>query len=230
MPYGEAVADVLPLFPLGHVLLPGAGLPLRVFEPRYRALLADVTAPGARNAFGVVALTAGIEVESALVEQRPEFADVGTVAEIMDVQEAPDGTAALLTVGSRRFRVGRLVGAKPYLQAEVEYLDEPLGDLSAALPEAARTLSAEYLRLLAGLTNSTAEVEPYPHDPVALSYRITMEAPLAPADQQSLLAELTAAGRLHRLIRVLRREVVLVRRTRSVAVAPGVLNATLRPN
>jgi Lon protease-like protein len=224
------VAEVLPLFPLGHVLLPGAGLPLRVFEPRYRALLSDVIAPGGRNAFGVVGLTAGLEVDSALLEQHPEFAEIGTVAEIMDVQPAPDGTSALLAVGSRRFRIERVLTGKPYLQAEVEYLDEPVGNLPDALPESARALSAEYLRLLARLTDSAAEPEPYPNDPVALSYRITMEAPLAPADQQSLLAELTATGRLHRLVRILRREVVLVRRTRSVAIAPGLLNATLRPN
>jgi len=225
---------VLPLFPLGHVLLPGAGLPLRVFEPRYRALLADVTAPGGRNAFGVVALTAGLEVDSPLVEQHPEFAEVGTVAEIMDVQPAPDGTSALLAVGSRRFRIVRVLdpasAGTPYVQAEVDYLDEPVGDLPDALPESARALSAEYLRLLARLTDSDTEPEPYPNDPVALSYRITMEAPLAPGDQQSLLTELTATGRLHRLVRILRREVVLVRRTRSVAIAPGLLNATLRPN
>jgi Lon protease-like protein len=224
------VAEVLPLFPLGHVLLPGAGLPLRVFEPRYRALLADVTAPGSRNAFGVVALTAGIEVDSTLVDQQPRFADVGTVAEIMDVQPAPDGTSALLAVGSRRFRIAALIEGKPYVQAEVEYLDEPVGELPDALPEVARALSTEYLRLLARLTNAPAEPDPYPQDPVALSYRIAVEAPLVPADQQSVLAELTAAGRLHRLVRILRREVILVRRTRSVAVAPGVLNATLRPN
>ena len=224
------LTGVLPLFPLGHVLLPGAGLPLRIFEPRYRALLADVTAPGGSNAFGVVALTAGVEVESALIAQRPEFAEIGTLAEIMEVEQAPDGTAAVLAVGSRRFRVRALIDGLPYVQAEVEYLDEPVGDLPESLPDSARALSAEYRRLLARLTNSTAEPEPYPHDPVALSYRIAMEAPLAPADQQSVLAELTATGRLHRLVGVLRREVVLVRRTRSVAVAPGVLNATLRPN
>jgi uncharacterized protein len=165
-----------------------------------------------------------------LFDHKLEFVDVGTVAEIMDVQPAPDGTSALLAVGSRRFRVGALIDGKPYLQAEVEYLEEPVGELPDALPDAACALSSEYLRLLARLTNSTAQPDPYPHDPVVLSYRIAMEAPLAPVDQQSLLAELTAAGRLHRLVRILRREVVLVRSTRSVAVAPGVLNATLRPN
>lgn len=221
---------MLPLFPLGHVLLPGAGLPLRIFEPRYRALLADVTAPGGRNAFGVVALTAGLEVESALVEQRPEYADVGTVAEILEVEPAPDGTSAVLAVGSRRFRLGALVGDSPYLRAEVDYLDEPVGPLPEALPDSARALAAEYQRLLRRLTRSADEPEPYPYDPVALSYRIAAEAPLARSDQQSLLAEATAAGRLERLVPILRREVVLLRRTRSVAIAPGLLNATLRPN
>jgi Lon protease-like protein len=221
---------MLPLFPLGHVLLPGAGLPLRIFEPRYRELLADVTAPGGRNAFGVVALVAGLEVNTALVDGRTEFAEIGTVAEIIETSPAPDGTIAVLTVGSRRFRVGRLLDGKAYVRAEVDYLDEPAGELPEALPDAARALALEYLRLLGRLTGAAATPDPYPTDPVALSYRIAAEAPLAPADAQSLLAELTAAGRLLRLVRVLRREVVLLRRTRTVAVRPGMLAGILRPN
>ena len=37
----------LGLFPLGMVLLPGERVPLHIFEPRYRALMADCTLSGA---------------------------------------------------------------------------------------------------------------------------------------------------------------------------------------
>ena len=54
---------VIPLFPLGTVLVPGLVLPLHVFEPRYRRLLADLAAkPEHERGFGVVAIREGHEV------------------------------------------------------------------------------------------------------------------------------------------------------------------------
>src|SRR5688500_20245230 len=59
-PYRKHVAETLPLFPLGTVLLPGATLPLHVFEPRYRQLTLDlVTGAVPDGAFGVIAVRAG---------------------------------------------------------------------------------------------------------------------------------------------------------------------------
>ena len=51
---------VLPMFPLGTVLLPGAVLPLHVFEPRYRQLVQDCLA--GEPEFGVVLIERGSEV------------------------------------------------------------------------------------------------------------------------------------------------------------------------
>ncbi|WP_415830929.1 LON peptidase substrate-binding domain-containing protein [Janibacter anophelis] len=52
--------DVLPMFPLGTVLLPGNPLPLQVFEPRYLAMLRDIA--GGDGRFGVVLIERGFEV------------------------------------------------------------------------------------------------------------------------------------------------------------------------
>src|SRR5437868_3896937 len=60
--YGFGVADVIPVFPLSHVLLPGLPLPLHIFEPRYRQLLMDVRTETSAGAFGVLALRHGAEV------------------------------------------------------------------------------------------------------------------------------------------------------------------------
>ena len=227
-----AVSALLPLFPLAHVLMPGCPLPLRIFEPRYRRLLADVTAAGGARSFGVVALTVGSEVDSGLDDATPQLADVGTVAEILESTEAPDGTATVLTGGSRRFRIEALVdGGQPYLQAEVSFLPELDGQLPPGLPDAARALATEYTRLIGVLTRSEiGPGEPYPTDPSLLSYRLATEAPLDQADQQRLLEDDTAAARLLHVQRVLRRELVLLRRTRSIAVSPALLRAALRPD
>jgi Lon protease-like protein len=214
------------------VLMPGLALPLRIFEPRYRRLLADVTVDGGPRSFGVVALTAGAEVDTGLDNRVPEFAPVGTVAEIVEVQQVGDGTVSVLTGGSRRFRIVRLVdSAAPYLRAEVRYLDELTGTMPDTLPAAALALAGEYARLVAQLMGGEAvEGEAYPTDSILLSYRLASEAPLPLEDRQELLEDDTATARLLHVQRVLRREVVLLRRTRSIAVAPGVLRAVLGAN
>ena len=88
----------MPMFPLGSVLVPSAGLPLHVFEPRYRALVQDCLA-GDRE-FGVVLIERGSEVGGDDVR-----IDVGTVARIVEAAELPDGRWAVVAVGVRRIRV-----------------------------------------------------------------------------------------------------------------------------
>ena len=58
------MTTALPLFPLNSVLFPGLVLPLSVFEPRYRALIADLEALSEETPrlFGVVAIKDGHEV------------------------------------------------------------------------------------------------------------------------------------------------------------------------
>ena len=85
----------LPMVPLGTVLVPTAGLPLHVFEPRYRALVNDCLA-GDRE-FGVVLIERGSEVGGNDVRT-----SVGTVARIVEAAELPAGRWAIGAVGVRR--------------------------------------------------------------------------------------------------------------------------------
>jgi Lon protease-like protein len=225
--------NVIALFPLGHVLLPSMPLPLHVFEPRYRQLLTDVTARPGPTSFGVVALTKGIEVGTEGVEQEPEFASVGTLAEVLEVQPYEDGASDLFTVGSRRFRIERLIEGKPYLQAEVSYLDESDGALTPALRESVTRLEAEHARLITRLTGQVAGQvadSEAPGDDTQLSWRLAAQLPLTGADRQDLLEQPDTAARLARIATLLRREIALLRATGSIAVAPGVLQLYIRSN
>jgi hypothetical protein len=135
----------IPLFPLHTVLMPRALLPLHVFEPRYRALLADCLA--ARSPFGVVCLRAGREVGPGSVR----FAAVGTLAEIREVTRDPDGRADIMTVGTARFRLVDVdADRKPYLVGSAVMLPELLGDPARAARLASRVRSrfVRYLDLL----------------------------------------------------------------------------------
>ena len=219
------MAELIPLFPLSHVLLPGMPLPLHIFEPRYRQLLADID-QGARGAgsFGVVALRSGTEAITPHARAgAPDLEPLGTVAEIVDVEAGEDGTADLLSVGSRRFRVVRVVTeGKPYVRAEVEFLPEPDGALTPELTARARDLMGVYDAMLLRLAGRGTGPE-LPDDANQLSYQVAARLPLPPVDRQELLADETTAQRLERIARLLRREIALLQRTRSIAVSPAVL-------
>src|SRR5262249_30386665 len=117
----------LPLFPLNSVLCPGIALPLHIFEERYRELVRhciDTNSP-----FGIVLIREGREVGAGGIS----FAGVGTIAEIRDAGRYEDGRYDLLIVGTRRFEIRRVLsGRRPYLMAEVDVLDETIGDETVA--------------------------------------------------------------------------------------------------
>jgi hypothetical protein len=223
------VGDVIPVFPLSHVLLPGMPLPLHIFEPRYRELLVDISAGPGTPSFGIVSLTRGSEVGTNGVAQEPEFAAVGTIAEVLEVQPYDDGASDLLTVGSRRFRINELVEGKPYLQADIEYFDERDGAVPPQLCGVVTRLESTHARMIYDLTGRRNDEE-LPTDANQLSYHLAAQLPLTSDDRQLLLEQPTAAERLARTAVLLRREIALLQATRTIAVAPGVLQLYIRPN
>jgi uncharacterized protein len=124
---GAGRDEVIPLFPLGTPLFPGVLLPLQVFEPRYRRLMADLTALPAdsdRRRFGVVAIRQGWEVER--IAPAEALYDVGCTAALRGVARQADGGYQVVGVGVDRFRLLEVLVADdpPYLQARVEWLRE----------------------------------------------------------------------------------------------------------
>jgi uncharacterized protein len=113
----------LPLFPVGEiVLLPGMGLPLYVFEPRYRELLGRVRASG--EPFGIPCVLPD-QQRSITGEPGRQLAQIGTLAHLTHVSYNPDGTAEILVVGGDRYRIQSIDHEKhPYSVAQVEL--EPL--------------------------------------------------------------------------------------------------------
>lgn len=144
----------LPLFPLNSVLCPGIALPLHIFEDRYRAMVRhclETTSP-----FGVVLIREGREVGAGSIS----FTGVGTIAEIRDAGTYDDGRYDLLVVGTRRFEIRRvLTGRRPYLVAEVDILDETVGDDDTAhrLAMKATRKFVTYLELLQPRAGETAD-------------------------------------------------------------------------
>jgi Lon protease-like protein len=135
-PHIAAPAE-LRLFPLQSVLFPGATLPLQVFEERYRLLVAECIEEGAP--FGVALIAGGEEVGDDAVEPHT----VGASARITMHETLPDGRILLRAEGERRFRIRALHRDRPYLWAEVEYLE----DGGTAPTDLAAGLRGDYARL-----------------------------------------------------------------------------------
>ena len=118
-------SQLLPLFPLTLVLLPGMPLPLHIFEDRYKELMADVI-PENRE-FGIV-----LAKDEGIVK-------IGCTATVQKVvRRYEDGRLDLLATGQRRFEIDSLNEDKSYLQAEVAFFDdEDDEDVSTDLRERA---------------------------------------------------------------------------------------------
>jgi Lon protease-like protein len=205
--------ELLPLFPLGTVLVPEMALSLHVFEPRYRQLVADLLRaddPGA-PVFGVVALRQGWEVG----ELKDVFT-IGTTARVTDVLPHPDGQCELAAVGERRFRIESLdTESRPYLQATVRYLSESLGDVAAGAVSAVRSALTRHLTTLAQLSPDSAS-RAAPLDARGLAYAVAQQSSLPLADRQSLLECPDTATRLLAARVILRRESELLRQLHAV--------------
>lgn len=172
----------MPMFPLGTVLLPGALLPLHVFEERYRRLVDDCLAGDGE--LGVCLIERGSEVGGG--DQRLA---VGTVARVVDARRFEDGRWALVTAGVRRVRVRRWLEDAPYPRAEVE--DWPDVEAGPGFAEARDAVLAALRRLLALTVELGEPVAPAPDalgdDPALASYRAAALAPIGPLDRQALL-------------------------------------------
>jgi Lon protease-like protein len=181
----------MPMFPLGTVLLPSVGIPLHVFEPRYRALVRDCLAGD--HEFGIVLITRGSEVGGA-----DERADVGTVARIVEAAELPDGRWAIGAVGVRRLRVREWLPADPYPRADVEAWPDadPGPTHSVALDQTVTTMRrCLALAAEAGDHTAPATIE-LSDDPVLAGYQVAAVAPIGPHDRQRLLSATTPDDRL----------------------------------
>jgi Lon protease-like protein len=187
------------MFPLGTVLVPGAGLPLHVFEPRYRALVHDALA--GERALGVVLIERGSEVGGGDVRT-----EVGTRGRIVEATELPDGRWAIGVAGERRLRVARWLDDDPYPRAMVtDWPDPPPGPGHAAALEAAVAMLRRCLALAAEVGDRAAPATlDLAADPVLRGYQATALAPLGPLDRQRLLAAPSPDARVADLASLLR--------------------------
>jgi uncharacterized protein len=164
----SSLPRLLPLFPLDLVLLPGANLPLHIFEPRYKEMIGECLEE--HLPFGIVRA------------QAKGIAGVGCTAEILDVvRRYPDGRLDILSQGRDRFEVTQVNQERAFLQGEVVYIsDEP--DLPARdRIERMKELHQQLVAL------SGEKKEPGPPSDAGLSFQLAATLPLDLDFKQALL-------------------------------------------
>ena len=185
----------LPLFPLPAVLFPGTPLPLHIFEPRYKRMLADCLAGDRR--FGITPVPTAQEL--------PGPGTVGCVAEVRVNQELPDGRSNIVVLGGSRFVLSRLLDESlPYLVA----LDQTFDDEPDSRPPDEDTASlvrlfTRYFAALRQLNNAEPEEPTLPEDPLTLSFQVAGAVECDPGIKQRLLAERSTARRVKALLLLL---------------------------
>jgi Lon protease-like protein len=209
----------LPIFPLPVVLFPGAPLPLHIFEPRYRQMLADVQATN--NLFGLSYFDA-----SEALGDRPAPGHVGCVAEVVEAQPAQDGRSNILTIGLARYRVESYVeSAEPYLLARVEFFedDEEDPDLLRRRAQGVSDLFTRIARAVRTLNDDRAEPPDLTDtEPERLSFLVAAAMEMDVTVKQELLELRSGAERLQRLHGLLAQAVESYeRRARVHTVARG---------
>lgn len=188
---------VLPMFPLGTVLLPHMPLSLRIFEERYLKLLGDLL--GEENPeFGVVLISRGPEVGGG--EQRFDYGTVAAVSEIGTTDEF----YGLQSVGAQRFRVIGWLPDDPYPLADIEFLPELIWrkDLSGLKEHV-----EDKVRKLLAFASEFGDLQYDPDtdlsdDPIEACWQLAGILPIGQLDQIDLLKSVSPEELLNRTLEI----------------------------
>lgn len=194
---------ILPLFPLtGVLLLPGAHIPLHIFEQRYRNMLEDVLA--GEPYIGLIQPLIPRQdnrPDAAAVPGQPPLYGVGCVGLIEHWERLPDGRYVVLIQGVHRFRALReLPLERGYRRMEVDYREFG-GDLQEADAEidAGQLMSA--LKSFASSHQIALEFDRLSElSGHTLLNSMAMALPFDPAEKQALLEAPDLAGRFDTLL------------------------------
>jgi Lon protease-like protein len=191
---------ITPMFPLEVAMLPGEELPLRIFEPRYTALVEDCLATD-DPAFGVVLIAAGREVGGG-----DSRSDVGALARIVEFADHGMGRYRLRCVMGERIRVLQWLDDSPYPRASIEpWPDEPGEPLdSDRIRDVEDRIVTLFERIAAArgtqvdgrdiLLDADASA-----DPANWLYTLASRVPMGQADRYAVLAAPGAGARLDAL-------------------------------
>ncbi len=186
------------LFPLGLVLLPTEQVPLHIFEPRYRELIAECVET--EGPFGLV------------YADEDGVRQVGTLATVVEVTDRfEDGRLNVVVEGGERFRLIELTEGRSFQTGTIE----PVADRDDPAPREDVERALALFARLVELTGADVELPAEELDPP--SYSIGSRFELAAELKLELLEETSERLRLRRLCEILETVATAVTRQREIA-------------
>lgn len=165
----------IPLFPLDLVLFPGMTLPLHIFEPRYKLMVAHC-------------LEKNLEFGMILAEDKSVSAFGCTTEIVRKIKDYPDGRMDIITEGRAVFRLVKVLEEKEYYEGIVEYPPEELSTQDPRIESHLRELFQQYRTLLTSepwiVPDRTSKSETVPK---SLAYSMAEGLPLELRERQELL-------------------------------------------
>ncbi len=199
-----AAQQTVRIFPLGEVVLfPDTMLPLHIFEPRYRELLADAMATDRR--IGMVLIRRPQAEAGQVSTGEPAIYPVGCVGTVVQHKPFEDGRSLVVLRGQTRFRVLEEVESdRGYRQVRAQTLHE-----APAPPQDLRrwrdTLADTVRRLAAASGADVGEVDTLFErlDPATMVNYLAASLPVDVMEKQALLECATPEQRCRKLVEVL---------------------------
>jgi len=188
---------VMPMFPLGTVLLPAMPLSLRIFEERYLKLLGDLVTSD-NPEFGVVLIERGQEVGG--TDKRM---NIGTIASVTNIGTL-DEFYGLESVGAQRFRVNAWLPDDPYPLADVDLLPDLIWDDSLA---PARVHLETKVRSLLAFASEFGDLQygadtEFSDDPIDACWQMAGVLPIGQLDHRDLLQSVSAEELISRTLEI----------------------------
>lgn len=206
---GSHRSTTIPIFPLGTVALPGANVPLQIFEARYRVLFSTLLDGSSGIDEGLVSPDKPWRGTrrfgmSLFDSNAGGLATVGTVLEITEHSMVEDGRILIQTIGRERFKIVDVVEERPVLVCKVEYLEEDGDDGAEAQAVASKVgeLFRDMVKLTVKLRDTplpdevTEPAQLQSLDPRGLSFWVASLFGGNPYNQQALLEEESTLKRL----------------------------------
>ena len=189
----ESIPQVIPIFPLEVTMLfPGVSRPLHIFEPRYRAMVAD--AIKGDKIMGMATLKPGYEAD---YQGRPPVYEIGCAGVIDEVEELPGGRFNIVLRGVTKFRITSEDDSRAYRLARVDAMPEVLDDAEKAALRKGRE------RLETLITDGSTSKVPAGTADEELVNMVAQYLPMSLAERQGLLELRNALLRVRALIELI---------------------------
>ncbi len=208
------ISSAVPIFPLPEVVLfPRQVLPLHIFEPRYRAMIADVLRDN--RVLGIALLESGYEREY-FTSHAPIHRIVG-VGRVIASEELADGKYNILLRGEVRAEIVGECDGRQYRVARIEII-EPCRGLT---PEVCQQLRREMFEVIKQQMLADAECRDHYlrlfEEPLSLGELTDLIAsglPIVGELRQQMLAEPEACTRARMLLKHLQTPGEIITRAR----------------